>query len=341
MKKQNKKINGKSEKASDQASGKGFDDNGTLNIEDAALFGWISDYMKGRLDLEEVRNDPGLPEMDKMVKLMITDYNKNKSKSKNNENFIRDTFSENITDDKMLDEISHIKLEISKSNVNDISADWVMEWHEKRQKQGVSDHKTIEIKNFITDSLDSEEDDIVENKPVKKQSISRTLLIRYTSIAAAAIIGAFVLVNSLTPSYDSDKLFNSYYEPWNVVSPVTRGINPEPGNYISAIESFKLSDYQAASAGFAAAIIDDPSAIAPRFLLGVTEISLGNYNKAIDLLSSIETIPGEFGKETQWYLGLAYLKTGDNENAAECFELLAMSPGYYSERAEKILRRLK
>ncbi len=341
MKKQNKHINGNSEKASDRASGNGFDDNGTLNIEDAALFGWISDYMKGRFDLEEVRNDPGLPEMDSIVKLMISDYNKNKSKSKNNENFIRDTFSENIPDDKMLDEISNIKLEISNSNVNDISADWVMEWHEKRQKQGVSDHKTMEIKNFITESLDSEEDEIIEKRPVKKKSISRSLLVRYTSIAAAAVIGAFVLINSLIPSYDSDKLFSSYYEPLSVVSPVTRGSNPDANNYASAVESFKLANYQAASAGFAAAIIEDPSAIAPRFLLGVTEISQGNYDKAIDLLSNIVTNAGGFGKETQWYLGLAYLKTGEKEKAADCFELLAKSPGYYSDRAEKILRRLK
>jgi tetratricopeptide (TPR) repeat protein len=343
MKRQNRYINGKSGAAIGNNVRVWFKDDLQLNHDDSALFGKISEYMKGRLDLEDVRNDPALPKTEEAVKEMISDYNKNISGNKDNEKFIRDIFSEEVPEEKIFDEISHIKQEIGNSKLNEISADWVKKWHEKRQKNGGRDPHTEEIKDFITSSLKSD-----VSEPVKslydgiKKGLSRPLFVWYVSLSAAALIGAIFLVRSLLPSYNPEKLFNSYYEPMDVVSPVTRsGNSNETGSYASAIGSYKIGDYQSAATGFSEAVLKDPSLISPRFFLGLTQLALENYDQAINLLTGISGRSGEYRKEAGWYLGLAYLKTGEKEKAAECFELLAQSPGFYRERSEKILRRLK
>lgn len=343
MNRQPRHIIGTTGKVHQKTCKKSFDDDLMITTDDSALFDTIGEYMKGRLDYEEVRKDPGLPAMESAVKEMISDYNKKKNHNKEDEKFISDIFAGGISDEKLLDEISHIKLEINNSNINDISAEWVKEWHEKRQRNGSSDPKTDEIRDFINTSLESEKrvPEIISTHAIKK-GLSKTLLLRYISLSAAAVLTAFIMVRTLLPSYNPEKIFNSYYEPMNAISPVTRSVNSDnTNNYTSAIESYKHGDYQTAANGFSDVIMRDTSVIAPHFFMGVTQVALGNYDQAINLLSNVSSQSGEYGKEARWYLGLAYLKSGDKEKASECFELLSQSSGFYSGRAEKILRRLK
>ena len=75
--------------------------------------------------------------------------------------------------------------------------------------------------------------------------------------------------------------------------------------------------------------------------MGLSELALENYPQAVNLLSGVANNTGEYAKEAKWYLGLAWLKTGNKEKAVECFEFLAGSDGFYRDRSEKILRRLK
>ena len=343
MKRRTRYINGKAMAAMGNSTGKGFENDLQLNSDDQALFAAISEYMKGRLDIEDVRNDPALPETEEAVKEMISDYKNNISGNKDNEKFIRDIFSDGASEEKIIDEIGHIKQEIGNSSINEISAGWVREWHDKKQRNGDRDPETEEIRDFITHSINSD-----ENEPAKsfndgeKKGISKSFFGWYVSLSAAALIGAIILVRSLLPSYNPEKLFNSYYEPLEAVSPVTRSVNSiETGTYASAIGSYKISDYRSAAAGFSEAVLKDPSFVSPRFFLGLTHIALENYDQAISLLTGVVNDSGEYGKEARWYLGLAYLKTGNKPKASECFEHLAQSPGFYRERSEKILRRLK
>ena len=343
MSRRTRYINNKSGASIGNNTGNKFEDDLLINSEDSALFGTISEYMKGRLDLEEVRNDPYLPRMDLVVKEMISDYRGNMAKHTDDERFIRDNFTGMNPRKEILDEIDQIKLEIGHSNINDISAEWVKEWHEKRQKNAGKDPETEEIRDFITSSLEPEKSEPETSLNHKEgKGLTRSLLFRYISLSAAAVIGAFILVRTLLTSSDPEKLYNSYYEPFNVVSPVTRSLTTnEPDSYLPAVERYKLGDYQTAAIGFSDAILKDTSVIAPRFFMGIAQLALKNFDQAINLLSGIAGRSGEYRKEAGWYLGLAYLKTGEKEKAAECFELLAQSPGYYSERAGKILRRLK
>lgn len=343
MSKRIRYINNKSGEVTGNRTGNGFEDDLITDSDDSALFETISEYMKGRLDLEDVKNDPSLSRTKEAVKEMISDYNQNISGNKDNEKFIREIFSGVSSKENLVDEINHIKKEIGENKLNEITTEWVKEWHEKKQSIGVSDPKTEEIRDFITSSIKSE-----ESKPVKilnegrKKGSRGTLFVRYASLVAAALIGAFILIRTLLPSYNPDKIFDSYYKPFDAVSPVTRSMNNnETDIYSSAIGSYKTGDYDRAARGFSETILNDPSVVSARFFMGLTELELKNYDQTINLLSEVVNNSGEYGKEARWYLGLTYLKTGNKQKAAECFEYLAQSAGFYRERSETILSRLK
>jgi TolA-binding protein len=301
--------------------------------EDCALFESIGNYMKGQSDLDDVHNDLAFQSTQEAVKDMISDYNKNKSGNRENEKFIRDIFSDEFSAERLSDEIKSIKQEINNNNLNEITADWVKEWHEKKQKTGTTDPKSEEIRNFITDAISSP-----KKEPVK----TRNLFIRYASLSSAAMIGIFILLRTLLPSSDSDKLFSTYYKPFEALSSVTRSINnSETDNFSSGIESYKSGNYPKSAAEFAGLLEKSPSSVSARFFLGLSQLSLGNYGQAENLLSAVLKEQGEYAKEARWYLGLTYLKINNKQKAEECFGVLASSDGYYRERSEKILRRLK
>ena len=210
-------------------------------------------------------------------------------------------------------------------------------------RNGEDDKKTDEIRKFISDSLNRKEDKSeISSDDKRKTGLRRFINFRYISLAAALIVGAIFLVRSLFPSYDPDKIFRKYYEPLSVVSAVTRSPGTgEKESFYSAIESYKNGNYQVAASGFSEAIPKEPASILPRFFLGITQIALKNYNQAIDMLDGVANYQGEYTKEAKWYLGLAYIKTGNKVKAIECFESLAQSLGFFKIRSLKILRRLK
>jgi TolA-binding protein len=310
--------------------------------DDAALFDTIGDYMTGCLDLEDIKNDPSLAATKEVVSEIIYDHNKKLSGNRDNEKFIKEIFSGNESENNVSDEIRTIKQEIADKNLNLVTSEWVREWQAKKQT-GVTDPKTQEIRNFITGAITS--GDAEQAEPgydgLKKRS-ERTLFARYASLSAAALIGAFLLIKTLLPTTDPEKLFHSFYKPFEAISPVTRSINnSEPDRYSSAITSYKNGNFKGAVAGFESVLENDPSSESARFLLGMSQLALKNYNQTIDLLTVVANDQGEYGKEAEWYLGLSYLKTGNKAKAIDCFEYLVKSNGFYRERAENILYRLK
>jgi hypothetical protein len=343
MTKRIRNINGEPADTVRHGTSNGFENDYVSDNYDSALFETIGQYMKGRFDLEEVKNDPAFSDTQEAVREMVREYNENIPGNNENERFIKEIFSGEGSEEGLEDEIKFIRQEINDNKLNDITAEWVKEWHEKKQKMGGRDPKTEEIRNFVTDAINSLEKEHLKSLiDGRKQISQRGLFVRYASLSAAAMLGVFLLIRTLLPSSNPEKLFSSFYKPFDAISPVTRTINNNPADsYSSAIASYKNGDYEKASAGFASVLEKDPSAISAKFLLGLSQIASKNYNKAINLLESVANDGGEYGKEARWYLGLTYVKTGNKQKAAECFKYLARSEGFYRERSEMILRRLK
>jgi TolA-binding protein len=338
-KRMNRQNNNISRKMGQQENNSWDDTDMLLRPEDSALFGKISDYMTGCLDIEDVKSDPLFKETYEAAGEMTSGFDHNAPVHKAHSKFI----SENIpgeNEEKMLaDEISDIESENRKNDLANITASWVREWNEKKKNRISVDSKSEERKEFVANSIaDAESDSESDTKKVSR----KTIFARFTLPAAAAVIGAIFLVKLLLPSYNPDKLFIKYYEPIRAISPVTRSADAvETGSYASAIENYNNKNYQAAVAGFSDAILKDPLDISPRFFLGITQMALGNYGQAENVLEDVIGRQSEYAKEARWYLGLAYIKTGNKDKASVCFGILAQWPGFYSDRAEEILRRLK
>jgi TolA-binding protein len=316
-----------------------FWDDRELSGEDAALSRRMDEFFRAEMDITEVKSDPGYAETDKAAKLMITDYQEN-MRNTDNEKYIRDSLSGNKGEERIKDEIREIREEIKSKGLEEISSEWVREWHKKKQANGSG---TIEIKEYITSSFE-EGEKRSQNKPnqIRKTALTRALIIKYISASAAVLAGVIFAVNALIPSNDTGKLFEKYYESITAVSPVTRSMNGNvTGMWSSAVNSYNKGDYNTALAGFSGLMSMDTSLVPPRFFLGMTHLALGNYNQALNILKCVADMQGEYSKEARWYLGLAYLKEGDKSKASDCFRYLLQSSDYYSERAEKILRRLE
>jgi TolA-binding protein len=321
----------------------GFEDNSFTDQEDSALFESIGDILTACTDLEDVKNDPAYQGTKTAVSEMMSDYKQNLSANRENENFIRDTCAGIRNEDKISDEVKFIKQEIDNKNLNLVTAEWVREWHERKQKAGIQDPKTEEIRSFITEAIDSqntEQPEVISEAEKKPGRIS--IFARYIPLAAAAIAGIFLLLRALLPASDPKQIFDTYYTPLNAISPVTRSLNDvASANYSAAINSYKTGAYQEAVLGFGKVLDKEPGSEAAKFYMGLSQLALSNWTQTIALLTDISEQQGEFGKEARWYLGLACLHEGDKQKAVECFEYLAKSRGFYAERAGSILRRLK
>jgi len=246
--------------------------------------------------------------------------------------------ADKISDNKLNNETDLIKLEIREHNLDEQISEWITEWS---VRENAGDEKRKEIRDFVERSLPAEEE-LKPAKPVRSgtRSSARSILITVTSIAAV-ITGAFFLIRLLFPA-DPKKIFSEFYEPFPVISALTRSqSNTEFNDFIKATESYRLKDYKAAAAGFAKGMQVAKTSLASAFCLGITKLESGDYSGAAVLLDSVADLRSEFAKEATWYLGLAYIRSGNIPEAAECFKQLSQSPGFYSERSQKILRRLK
>ena len=65
-----------------------------------------------------------------------------------------------------------------------------------------------------------------------------------------------------------------------------------------------------------------------------------NYPLAISYFNELLSAQDQFIPETQWYLGLCFIKTGDLPKARSLMEKLSQSEGLYKKKAQRILKNL-
>ncbi len=293
--------------------------------------------------MEEVINDPSLPDVDKMTKRMIQDHGAKGEYQSDVERFITSSLNGKKEKRTVTTEIEQINSEIKAGGIDELTRDMVTKWQVNKRMDGGENEKSREIRDFIKSSLESGEK-IPEDSSLPEASIrtDRFTITKLISLTAAAAVGLFIMFKILLPSSDPDSIYNRYYEPFNIISPVTRGnTGGDVIDISSSIESYKLGNYESAAIGFSDAIFKDPSGVSSHFYLGITYLALGNFKQAVQELSVVAGGKSEYTAEAKWYLGLAFLKTGASEKASLCFKSLYQTSGFYKKRAEKILRRLE
>lgn len=282
-------------------------------------------YLRGKMDTEDAVNDPQYSAIRYSAGEMISGYIKDRDSDV--ARFVRNSISGP-------DDMIQASRDMKQQKLNEITADWVREWHEKKQSIGKPGSEIKEIYDFVKASIETKPE--TEKSDVKKKISYKTL---FAVLSTAAVLGLFLLVKSLTPT-SPVKIYDSYYTPFAAMSSVTRGTNTAT-TFDAAVAAYKNSRYSEAAVVFDGLVKSDPASGSSEFFLGLSQLALADYTMALKHLETVAAKQGEYNKEARWYLGLAYLKVSEKDKAAACFRELASSDGYYRERSEEILRLLK
>ena len=139
-----------------------------------------------------------------------------------------------------------------------------------------------------------------------------------------------------------EELYAQYMEPYpNVVTPLVRG---EFTVDKKTAEAFELYDNEAYNE--AAALLEELHNANPNeqitFYLAICHLMLNNHKEAISLLETREWQNTSMPSSTvvNWYLGLAFLKKNDREQALSHFKLVAASSDSLSDSATKLVEEM-
>lgn len=301
--------------------------NNSYRVEDPALNNMIKSHQRALFDLMEINSDPRLEETRANVSSIASKADTESAVFESNREFVLNSLSgKNVN----TEDIKDISIEIKQSDINLLSEEWVKEWHLKKQSESKLSQADEERRNFISDSINA-----VTEKSTQPRIVPYR---RIAFLGAAALIGAMILIGTLTPSRDTDQLFTKNYQSFPAMTSVTRGDAAGQDLYNKGIEFYKEGRYPEAVSAFRQAPKENNAAL---FYLGLSELATDNVDQAISALELAAEKQGTFYKETRWYLGLAWLKKGDKAEAARYFDSLSANEGIYGRRAAKILRRLK
>lgn len=149
------------------------------------------------------------------------------------------------------------------------------------------------------------------------------------NILYGLLFGVVFLLGFLYIKIPNDKLYDIYYE--KQLLNYTRSIN-------SDIIDINDKSYNDAIKILQNLIKNDKNSKMAHYYLGLIYQKEKNYNKAIEeykwLINDNDNI---FIEQSQWNIGLCYLKLNKNNEAEKYFEILAKNDGYYKLKAERII----
>jgi tetratricopeptide (TPR) repeat protein len=138
----------------------------------------------------------------------------------------------------------------------------------------------------------------------------------------------------------TDNLFTDFYSPFQKIQFVAAS----SGNEIEyAKEEYNKGKYYSALTILQSVPDSDPQVIDRLFYTGLSYMALNEFEKATFSFQSLtsKAASNEFLHQAEWYLGLCYLKTGEKDEAYQQFSTIAIENVHFSNKAKKILRKLK
>jgi len=199
----------------------------------------------------------------------------------------------------------------------------------------------------ISDSIQLWEKEIKEQAGKAKQNEARIIPLHRKNLylVAACVVGlliisAIFLFRSTPP--DTLALFDSNFHPYpNLIYPTLRGETRDGSISKKAFAAYDEGDYQKAAEYLS------------KWPRGTTEINndlvllyLGNCYLAVnDLAAAKETLEqigegSDVADQGNWYLALAYLKSGEPERAESELDKLVDHPNSYSDKARKLISKI-
>lgn len=292
----------------------------------------LDKIMKNSLMLEAIESDPNLIKAEILACRDIDSYMK-KDGERNNKT--DNNLFEVETEIELRKKIAKAQVEMVLSGIDDVSESWVKNFEKNKQFMG-HDIAAQRIIKYVKQSEPCSEK--VVQMPSLRYRISRKIGFQ---VAAAVFVLSMLLFKTLTPSYTGDALYKRYYEPMEASSFSLRGNAQDAGTkFQEGVDYYLLKDYTKADHVFNDLQIMNPKTPEVLLYAGLNKMGQGHFASAINLFTDVISAGDQFVPEAQWYLGLCYIKTGENLKARSIMETLSETEGIYKKKAQVILKNL-
>jgi len=292
----------------------------------------IDKIMKQSLLLEAIESDPELIKAEILALKDIDNYRRSNVEKSISKDF---GIMEVDTEVEFRKKIAKAEVEMILSGIDDVSEDWVKTFEHKKPSFE-DDMAARRIIEFVKKS-DPFSEKVIQ-MPVYRHRVSRKIVFQ---VAAAVLILSLLLIRPITSSYIGGSVFDQYYEPLEANSYRLRGNSNEfTGKLQDGVDYYLSKDYMHAELAFKE--LRKMNENVPEVLLfsGLNQMGQGHFPEAITVFNELLTAEDQFVPEAQWYLGLCYIKTGENLKALSIMETLSQTEGLYKKKAQLILKNL-
>ena len=209
----------------------------------------------------------------------------------------------------------------------------------KDLKKAITRHQNDELK----ETLGKFESNLNKNS---RFSVIPVKWLAAASLALLLSVGSWMVKNNVFPS--NERIFDSYYEPYpNTVLPIVRGDELHTIEY-RAFLAYEAGEYHKAINLFNSVENSEDKYI--QFYQALCLLSVDKTEEAIHTLIPLtKSSPGtlqniDCRQKATWYVGLAYLKQGDEEEARYYMDILRNQNEelrFKKKEAEEVYKLLK
>ncbi len=180
-----------------------------------------------------------------------------------------------------------------------------------------------------------------------KKNNLRITLFQWRNVAAIFLVVAMAVVFYFNQPLSAESQAMAYLMEQKSESKgdVNRG-NEEaaaPKLYGQAYRAYEAADYEGARTTFLALVAENPTASSAHYYLGLSQLYLKDYSQAISTLQKVKSLPTTdqaLQEQANWFLGLAYTLSGQNELARQTLKEIIAAEDWRAEEAAEILSKL-
>jgi tetratricopeptide (TPR) repeat protein len=201
----------------------------------------------------------------------------------------------------------------------------------------LSDRDLIDLKSQL-EQIHLEIDEVTEKGRLAIRKIYRRV---YYTTGALFMLAIGLTLYIYNRDFTNSKILDEYYQPASA-SANFRSSGSFQDQLTKAMDLYKEKEFKQAIALFEKILAQDSTKIGINLYSGISHMEVKEYNKANEKFQRIlQNQPNPFVESAKWYLGMCYIMTNKRDKAAEQFETLAYTNGFYQRDARRILRRIK
>ena len=159
---------------------------------------------------------------------------------------------------------------------------------------------------------------------------------------AASLILLLGIAGLLSRESSQGELYQKFYTTYQTTG-VNRSASLTTNQALSdALQKIDNKDYNTALGLLKEVVGRDPNNMVGHFYTAVSLQETGKYQNAIsEYQTVIVNKDNLFIEQANWYIALCYLQTNEDKKAFNQFKEIAKNQGFYQQKAEAILRKIK